>query len=256
MRQKYSTLSERSKTPATCCTHVCNFFSSFWLQIFNFLDFAVGCIFFSFGIYVKFVLPNDGTLEEQQALLLIGWVSFILGFLFLLVAMFSFCGIVSNSCRFAVIPSGYVALLLALVSLSAGIAAVVCDDEILGFIDANQNKLNLKPGHVEAIHIFYEIICVVFFISFAIEIIRFLLSSQFAATSNLLDIGDIETESLLRNNSRSTDRYQADPEPGREDSLRNQGMRGHESHSRDFGASKDFQNSRYKSSSYRDTRPL
>lgn len=183
----------------TCCTKVCNFLSSFWLQIFNFLDLAVGCILLSFGIYVKFVLPDDGTLKEHQALLLIGWTSFILGLLFLLVALFSFCGIVSNSCRFAVIPSGYIALLLGVFSLSAGIAAVLCNEEVLKFVDENQERLNMTPQHVEVVHVFYDIICIVFFTSFVVELMRFGLSSQYHATSNLMDIdNDIEVSSRDR----------------------------------------------------------
>ena len=148
------------RSPVTCCTKLCNFFSSFWLQIFNFIDagvmfithrhaqvlfrsllqlinrfrstlLAVGAILLAFGIYVKVILPDDGGLVEHQMLFWVSLTSFVLGVLFILVALFSFCGIVSNSCRFAVVPSGYLALMLAVVSLSAGIAAILFDEEIL-----------------------------------------------------------------------------------------------------------------------------
>ena len=85
----------------------------------------------TFGIYVKVILPDNGNLSEHQLLFWVSLVSFVIGVVFILVAFFSCCGIVSNSCRFAVVPSGYLALLLALISLSSGISAVLFDEEIL-----------------------------------------------------------------------------------------------------------------------------
>jgi hypothetical protein len=96
-------------------------------------------------------------------------------------------------------------------SLLGGIAAIIFDDKILDFIDANQKKLNLNSDHIQYIHVFYDIISVVLFTSFFIEVIRFMLSSQYNSTSNLLDInGDIEAESLLRNKDT---RYQTADDP-------------------------------------------
>jgi len=209
-RNEYRNLST-NRSPATCCTRLCNFISSFGLQLFNFFDLIFGTILISLGIYVKFMLPDNGDLVEHQTLVTIGFVSFIIGVLFILVSLFSFCGIVSGSCRFAVIPSGYLALILAMTSLLGGIAAIIFDDKILDFIDANQKKLNLNSDQIQYIHVFYDIISVVLFTSFFIEVIRFMLSSQYNSTSNLLNInGDIEAESLLRNKDT---RYQTADDP-------------------------------------------
>ncbi len=200
----------RQKSAVTCCTKLCKFFSSFWLQIFNIVDLIVGSILLAFGIFVKFLVPDDGNVSEHQVLFWVSTVSFALGSLFILVAMFSFCGIVSNSCRFAVIPSGYLAIVLALVSVGAGIAGYLCNDEILSYIDSNQDRFNMKTEHVEFIHVFYDIIVITLFASFVIEMSRFMLSSQFTSTSNLIDgpDGDLEvSESLLRDSEKTS--YQA-----------------------------------------------
>ena len=197
----------RQKSAVTCCTKLCNFFSSFWLQIFNIVDLVVGSILLAFGIFVKFLVPDNGNVSEHQVLFWVSTLSFALGFLFILVAMFSFCGIVSNSCRFAVVPSGYLALVLALVSVGAGTAGYLCDDEILSYIDSNQGRFNMKTEHVEFIHVFYDIIVITLFASFVIEMSRFMLSSQFTSTSNLIDGpgGDLEvSESLLRDSEKSS----------------------------------------------------
>lgn len=191
----------------TCCTKVCNFFSSFWLQLFNIVDLVVGSILLAFGIFVKFLVPKDGNISEHQVLFWVSLMAFILGSLFILVALFSFCGIVSNSCRFAVVPSGYLALVLALVSVGAGTAGYLCDEEILSYIDSNQQKFNMRTEHVEYVHVFYDIIVITLFASFVIEMSRFMLSSQFTSTSNLIDGpgGDLEiSESLLRDSERSS----------------------------------------------------
>lgn len=221
----------RRVAPVTCCTKLCNFFSTFWLQLFNIVDLVVGSVLLAFGIYIKIIVPDDGNLTEHQALFWVSTVSFSLGFLFILVALFSFCGIVSNSCRFAVIPSGYLALVLALVSVGAGTAAYLCDDEILSYIDTNQEKYNVKKEHVEFIHVFYDVIVIMLFASFVIEMSRFVLSSQFTSTSKLIDgpRGDLEVaESLLRDSERSS--YQSSD---RERAYRDE---------------RDYNNSRYHSS--------
>ena len=197
----------RRKYVVTCCTKLCNFFSSFWLQLFNIVDLIVGSILLAFGIFVKFIVPDNGNVSEHQVLFWVSTVSFSLGSLFILVAMFSFCGIVSNSCRFAVVPSGYLALVLALVSVGAGTTGYLCNEEILSYIDSNQDRFNIKREHVEFVHIFYDIIVITLFASFAIEMSRFLLSSQYTSTSNLIEGpgGDLEvSESLLRDSERSS----------------------------------------------------
>lgn len=195
-------------TPATCCTKLCNFFATFWLQIFNFLDLTIGTLLVVVACYIRLnIADSNGNPHEHRVLIIVGWVSFMLGLMFILVSLFSFCGIVSVSFRFAVVPSGYLALVLAVCALAGGILSIVCDEDILEFIDNNKHKLNMRPEHVRMLHVFYDIVTISLFASFVIEITRFMLSSQYTVTADLIDKStDIEGESLLRASSH----YQAD----------------------------------------------
>ena len=150
--------------------------------------------------------------EPDSELEWIGLVSFVIGLLFLLVSLFSFCGIVSVYCRAAVIPSGYIALFLSVLSLILGIISVICEIDILDYIDKKgSSKVSITQSQVDTVHEWYRICAVGLFILFVIETCRFILSSQYAVTSSLLD-GDYEMEASESLIQQSSGRYQIDDE--------------------------------------------
>lgn len=172
---------------------------SFSFRLFlNIIDFCIGCVLFTFGIYLRIELGNDENMTSQ----LVGYVAIIVGLLLLIVAFLSLCAISISSCRCAIIPSGYLAILTAIGALITGIVLLARKKKLFDYLNEHQDEIGLDDNDISTLERWAIFIVYSSFFEFVSSIIRF-----FSSKSLYLSLRKVDGayESLLDEETKIMD---------------------------------------------------
>lgn len=175
---------ERDYVPIGTCERCCASINVCSLQVFNLIDFAVGIVLVAFGLYLEVKLGTN-FMNIHTAWLC--WSCLILGILLLTVSMLSFCAISSTSCRCCSIPSGYLGILVAIVSLVLGSVSVALKSKMFEYFDNSGSATGLTTNEITLIENFYQFIAYGFFGLCVIQLLRFRASISFRENALRLD---------------------------------------------------------------------
>ena len=167
-----------------CCEKACHMFNQIWLQLLNIVDFCLGCVLFTFGIYLH---VNFGDSSGDQHIMWLAIFSSVLGGLLLLISFMSFCAIVSQECRCTVYVSSYLGLLASVIGLVSAVTCLILRDDFFNYLDAHYEDADLSntdKDHIKQWYIF--IVCGMFFV-FVSEALRFKSSSAYFASATRQD---------------------------------------------------------------------
>ncbi|CAE7676509.1 unnamed protein product, partial [Symbiodinium microadriaticum] len=117
----------------------------------------------------------------------IGWVSFGMGSALLLVSLLSFLAIEISSCRWAVLPSGYLAMALSVVALGTGIGLLVMHNKFINYLEDNQSDIGLSSNDVDTVRTWYMAVVYGSFFVCVSSLIRFYSSRPFYNSVTKID---------------------------------------------------------------------
>lgn len=161
-----------------CCVCV----GQFGLQIFNLFDSLVGCLLFTFGIFLKVNLGfNDREVEW------IGYITISLGCALIGISGLCFIGLISPGCRSGLLVSGYLSMICSLCCLSSAIAMAVGRSQFIDYIDDNAEELNLSNKETETVKTSFTILTFGLFYLFLSCIIRYQTCRKIYNSTVLMD---------------------------------------------------------------------
>lgn len=174
----------RKVSTISCCEKCFNCLGKFGLQILNLIDFAIGICLLSFGFYLK--VQMGGNFGEGQTSW-IGWVAFGIGSALLLISFLSFLAIEIASCRWAVLPSGYLAIVLSIAALSAGIGLLIMHNKFINYLDDNKSDIGLSSSDVDTVRTWYMVVVYGSFFVTISSLVRFYSSRPFYNSVTKID---------------------------------------------------------------------
>lgn len=133
---------------------------------------------------------------------MVSWISIIVGLLLLIVAFLSLLSIAMSSCRWAIIPSGYLAIITSIGALCTGIVLVVRKQKLFNYIEDHQEDIGFSDNDVNTLERWTWFLVYGSFFEFVSSLIRFFSSRPFY---NSLKRVDGAFESLLDEESRLID---------------------------------------------------
>ena len=172
-----------SSSRVTGCEKCCSGITVCTLALFNAIDFLIGIVLISFGVFLEIKIKFSTHLDEAW----LCWSILLLGILLLLTCCLSSCAVSSPSCRWASIPSAYIGLFVSVLSLALGVSALVLHKKIFSYIDNNGVELGLTAKDISFIENFYSIITYTLLGLFILEIIRYRYSVNFRETALRID---------------------------------------------------------------------
>jgi len=119
------------------------------LQLFNLIDFVFGLMLATFGFFLYNKLGQTAFTDLDVAWL--EWFCLGLGVLLLLSSFLSFCAITNSSCRWAIYPSSYIGLLVAIMSLVLGALVLALQPKIYSYLDNQGSQIGLSSTNVAII---------------------------------------------------------------------------------------------------------
>lgn len=118
---------------------------------------------------------------------MISWISIVVGILLLLVALLSLLSIALSSCRWAIIPSGYLALITSLGALSTGIVLVARKRKLFDYIEDHQKDIGFSDSDVDTLQRWTWFLVYSCFFEFVSSLIRFFSSRPFYSSLKRVD---------------------------------------------------------------------
>jgi hypothetical protein len=195
---------EMSSARVTGCSRTRIFCRTFGLQILNLIDILLGGFLIGLGIYLRLKVGESFFQDEHT-----GWLALsteVMGVLMLLVSLTSLLAIMNSGrntaffshpfpllnmnsigCRWMAYPSGYLALIEAILALSLGIAALSLQDSVLSYLDENGEDMGLSDEDLSLLETWYNIIAYGMFGLCVLEIVRFRFSMRYRADALRLD---------------------------------------------------------------------
>lgn len=159
------------RSTLTRCEKCEDCFTKFGIFMLNLIDFLLGCMFLTFGIYMYMKLGSDVTDSETMA-----WISFLsllIGILLLLIVLLSFASLNLTQCKIGVVLSGYLALFVSVAALIVGVVSTAVKAELFNYLDNHRKDIGLSASDVESIKSWFMFILVALFCSAFLEFIRF-----------------------------------------------------------------------------------
>jgi hypothetical protein len=185
----------RQVSTISCCEKCSNGFGKCGLQVLNLIDFAIGIVLLSLGLFLKVNMGSDFGKGQTSW---VGWIAFGMGGMLVLVSFLSLMAIEMACCRWAILPSGYLAIILSIVALGSAIALLIMHEKFIDYLDDNHSDVGLSTNDVSTIKTWYMIaVYSSFFVSVS-SLIRFFSSRPFYNSAvkidgdfaNLIDIHD------------------------------------------------------------------
>lgn len=174
-----------SSSRVTGCEKTCLSLNTCYLQFFNLVDFCVGMMLGIFGFYLYGKLGVESFSNVR-----IAWLEYLclaLGVMLLLGSFLSFCAITNTSCRWAVIPSAYIGILVAMLSLLLGCLVFGLKSKTHSYLAENSASIGLTPAEVTDVENWYNIIGYCLFGLCVIEILRYRISRGYREAALRVD---------------------------------------------------------------------
>jgi hypothetical protein len=160
----------RRRSSETCCQRFEHTAANTGVFFMNIVDFFIGSMFLTFGIYLRVHLGSkvDDVHTAWLAVLVI-----ILGACLLSIVALSFTSLNLTDCKIGVVISGYLALFVSITSLIMGITAIVVQGDLYDYLDSHGDDLGLADKDISSIKKWYTFIIIGLFCSFIMQFIRF-----------------------------------------------------------------------------------
>ena len=101
--------------------------------------------------------------------------------------MLSFCAISSTSCRCCSIPSGYLGILVAIISLALGSVSIALKPKMFEYFSNSGSSMGLSGKEIELLENFYQFIAYGFFVLCVVQLMRFRASINFRENALRID---------------------------------------------------------------------
>ena len=177
-------MSGRGIVTMSCCERCEHGAASFGIFALNVVDFFIGGMFLTFGIYLRAHLGSD---VDNVHTAWLAVLMLVLGALLLLIVALSFTSLHLTTCKGGVVFSGYLALLVSISSLIMGITAIVVRGDLFDYLDSNQDDIGLDDDDVSSIKEWYSWIIFGLFCSFCLQFVRYKWSSFLYQNFTILD---------------------------------------------------------------------
>jgi hypothetical protein len=115
------------------------------------------------------------------------WSALILGSALLTVSFLSFSSLASEGCRWAVLPSSYIAILAGIVSFSFGIALAAKEGIFSQFLRERGSDFNISNSDISSAKFWYAVVTYCLIGLSVLQVIRFYLSESFFHYSSRVD---------------------------------------------------------------------
>lgn len=203
-----------SSSRVTGCEKTCLTLSTCQLQIFNLVDFCVGMMLGIFGFYLYNKLGAESFTDVR-----IAWLEYLclsLGILLLTSSFLSFCAITNTSCRWAVIPSSYIGIIIAMLSLLLGSLVFAFKSKTHTYLVEHGSNIGLSENEVSDVEKWYDIIGYCLFSLCVVEFLRYRVSRGYREVALRAD-GEFDAllaeedkhyqDRFLHNKSAREDKY-------------------------------------------------
>lgn len=160
-----------SSSRVTGCEKTCLSMSTIQLQLFNVVDFSVGMMLGIFGFYLYGKLGTESFSDVRIAWL--EYLSLALGILLLSSSLLSFCAITNTSCRWAIIPSALIGVLVAVLSLLLGCLVFGLKSKTHTYLSEHGTSIGLTQVEIDDIEKWYNIIGYALFGLCLVQILRY-----------------------------------------------------------------------------------
>lgn len=188
--------------------------SSMQLQIFNLIDFVVGMLLGIWGFYLFTKLGTKSFTDPDIAWL--EWISLVLGVLLLTSSFLSFCAITSSSCRWAVIPSSYIGLLVAILAILLASLLLSLETHLHSYLSNHGNQIGLNSAEIDDIEKWCHILAYSLYCLAALQMLRYRISRGYRELALRVD-GEFDAllaeedklyqEKFLANKTEREDKY-------------------------------------------------
>lgn len=158
----------------TCCQRCEDNVAKFGVFVMNLIDFLIGSMFLTFGVYLRVQLGSD-TDDIHTAWLT--YVVLIIGACLLLIVVLSFTSMNLTDCKVGVVVSGYLALFVSMSSLIMAVTSLVVRGDLFNYLDSNGDDIGLSSQDIDKIKGWYSWVIFGLFCSFVLEFIRYKWSS-------------------------------------------------------------------------------
>lgn len=162
------------------CERTCLNFNSMKLHFFNFVDFVLGVGLCVFGFYLYEKVGSDAFMNPEIAWLC--WLVCLLGVLLFFTSMLSFCSITNSGCRWGVMFSSHIGLIVAILSLTVASTCLGMKGQVTDYLNSNGPTLGLGDSEINFIMTWYSIIAYVLFGLCIFELLRYRTSKSFRET--------------------------------------------------------------------------
>jgi hypothetical protein len=198
-------MSRYSYPAMTCCEKFEDAVAKFGLFMMNLIDFFIGSMFLTFGIFFRVKLGDEADNTH------VAWLSILslsIGISLLFIVACSFTSLNLTDCKIGVKLSGYAAFMVSISSFITAIVAIVVKGDLFDYLYDNCDSIGLSNGDIDTIKSWYTFIILGLFVSFLLQFIRFKWSNflyrNFAKTESkfqrLLDLEEEEYEVRLSSN--------------------------------------------------------
>ena len=160
-----------SSSRVTTCEKTCLSMSTLQLQLFNVVDFSVGMMLGIFGFYLYGKLGTESFSDVRIAWL--EYLSLALGILLLSSSLLSFCAITNTSCRWAIIPSAMIGVVVAVLSLLLGCLVFGLKSKTHTYLSEHGSSIGLTQVEIDDIEKWYNIIGYALFGLCLVQILRY-----------------------------------------------------------------------------------
>lgn len=160
-----------SSSRVTTCEKTCLSMSTLQLQLFNVVDFSVGMMLGIFGFYLYGKLGTESFSDVRIAWL--EYLSLALGVLLLSSSLLSFCAITNTSCRWAIIPSAMIGVVVAVLSLLLGCLVFGLKSKTHTYLSEHGSSIGLTQVEIDDIEKWYNIIGYALFGLCLVQILRY-----------------------------------------------------------------------------------
>jgi len=164
-----------------CCSVIGRCCGGTALSVFNVLDLAAGTVLVAYGAYSEVVL---GKSHDDASAKIIGEAFLAVGLIMVLTVACSFYGMLNSRCKCLLRPSAYMGLLVGLLELGLGIAALAEQGNVHRFLANHQDSLGLSDKELQMTKDWYTICAGGLLVLSLVEILRFYLSLAYLASLN------------------------------------------------------------------------
>lgn len=185
-----------SSREVSCCNKCCQSLKSMQVQFLNIIDFFVGCALVSFTGYLSTTLGLDKFQDPSSSWL--GWGCGILGALLLIISLLGFCAMMISTCRWAMIPSRWLSLLVFLAMLALAITCEIKKKIFFDFVEDSQGN-GITQEDVDSIKKYFVLFNYILFAMSALQLYRFIITRNYRQEQLRIDG---EYEALLEEDEK------------------------------------------------------